>query len=186
MITVGSLWLAIVLSSVLVWIASAIIWMALPHHRTDYQKLPDEEAARQALNGQGVAPGQYDIPHCTSMKKMESPEIKQKFEQGPVAMITILRNETPPMPKNLALTILFYLVVSTIVAYVASRALAPGADYLAVFQLTGTVAWLAYGFAIIPDAIWFGRTWSSVFKTIADALVYGLLTAGVFGWLWPN
>ena len=64
--------------------------------------------------------------------------------------------------------------------------LAPDADYLAVFRLTGTVAWLAYGTGIIPDAVWFGRPWSAVVKHLIDALAYGLLTGGVFGWLWPR
>lgn len=186
MITLGSLWLAIVLASALVWIASAVVWMVLPHHRTDFKGLPDEEAARAVLGSQSLPPGGYDIPHCTSMKDMEQPEVRQKFEQGPVALITILPNQEPPMTRNLVLTVLFYLIVSTLVAYVSSRILEPGADYLSVFRLTGTVAWLAYGFAIIPDAIWFGRPWSSVAKTLADALVYALLTAGVFGWLWPG
>ncbi len=116
MITIGSLWLAIVLSSVLVWIASALIWMALPHHKTDFKGLPNEEAARQALSAQSLAPGQYDIPHCTSAKDMQQPEIMRKFNEGPVSMITILPNQPPPMGKNLVLTVVFYLVVSTLVA----------------------------------------------------------------------
>ena len=59
-------------------------------------------------------------------------------------------------------------------------------EYLTVFRLTGTVAFVSYGMGIIPDAIWFGRPWSTVFKHLFDALVYSLLTAGAFGWLWPN
>lgn len=186
MVTLGSLWLAIVLSSVIVWIASALIWMALPYHKTDFKGLPDEEAARNVLGSQSLAPGQYDIPHCTSMKDMQQPEGRQKFEQGPVGFITILPNQLPPMPRNMVLTVVFYLIVSTLVAYVAGRTLAPGADYLEVFRITSVVAWLAYGFAVIPDAIWFGRPWSSIVKTLVDALAYALLTAGVFGWLWPG
>ena len=184
MIDIGSLWLAILLASALVWIASAIIWMALPWHKTDMSTLPDEDGARQALGS--LKPGQYDIPHCTDMKAMQQPETKRKFDEGPVAVVTILENGPPPIGRNLVLTVAFYLVVSTIVAYVASRSLAPGADYLTVFRFTGTVAWLAYGFAVIPDAIWFGRPWSNTFKVLMDALIYALLTAGVFGWLWPG
>ena len=37
----------------------------------------------------------------------------------------------------------------------------------------------------VPDAIWFGRPWSFVMKGQFDALLYALLTAGVFGWMWP-
>jgi hypothetical protein len=71
------------------------------------------------------------------------------------------------------------------VAYLTGRTLSPGTEYLTVFRVAGTTAWLAYGAASVTDAIWFGRPWSSVVKTLIDALIYGMLTAGVFGWLWP-
>jgi len=45
---------------------------------------------------------------------------------------------------------------------------------------------LAYGFGSIPESIWFGRPWGNQLKTLIDGLCYGLLTAGVFGWLWPR
>jgi len=31
-----------------------------------------------------------------------------------------------------------------------------------------------------------GQTWSSTINELIDGLVYGLLTAGTFGWLWPR
>ena len=89
------------------------------------------------------------------------------------------------MGGKLVLSIIFYLVISVVVAYLASRTLDAGANYLAVFRIPGTVAWLAYGTATIPDAIWFGRPWSSIVKGLLDALVFALLTAGFFGWSWP-
>lgn len=184
MVTLGSLWLPIVLSAGLVWITSAIIWMVLPHHKKDYQGLPDEDATRAVLNPQNLRPGQYNIPHCESMADMKKPEVQKKFDEGPVGFITILPNGMPAMGRNMALTFVFYLVISVIVAYVASRTLAPGSEYLAVFRVVATVTWLAYGTAVIQDAIWFGRPWSSVIKSLFDALVYALVTAGVFGWLW--
>ena len=186
MIGIDSLWLAILLSAVAVWFASAAIWMVLPHHKTDYKGLPDEDAARQTLRPPNLAPGQYNIPHLASMKEMREPESRQKFEEGPVAFITVLPNGAPPMGRNMTLSFVFYLVVGIFVAYVAGRTLTPDAEYLAVFRLTGVVAWAAYGFAVIQDAIWFGRPWSSVIKALFDAFVYALLTAGVFGWLWPS
>jgi hypothetical protein len=60
----------------------------------------------------------------------------------------------------------------------------PGADYLAVFRVVGTVSFMAYSFANISDSIWFGRPWKSWFLQAGDGLLYGLVTAGVFGWLW--
>ena len=59
----------------------------------------------------------------------------------------------------------------------------PDADYLAVFRVAGTTAFIAHGIAIIPESIWFGRPWPMTLKTLLDALIYGLLTGSVFGWL---
>ena len=186
MVTIGSLWLAIILSAVIVWIASALVWMVLPHHKSEFKGLPNEDAARGALTPQNLAPGQYDIPHVSSPKDVEKAEVRKKFEEGPACFITVVPRGVPAMGPRVALSFVYYLVIGVMVAYVASRTLAPEADYVAVFQLTGTVAWLAYGTGIIPDAVWFGRPWSAVVKHLIDALAYGLLTGGVFGWLWPR
>ncbi len=184
MVTIGSLWLAILLSSVLVFIASSIVWMVLPHHKSDYRAFPNESAVADALRG--LSPGQYDIPHMTSMSDMKDPVFTKKFEEGPVGVYTAWPNGQMNMGKSLVLSFIFYAVVSFVVAYLTSRTLAPGIDYLQVFRVAGTTAWLAYGFAVIPEAIWFGRPWSLVVKNLLDALLYALLTAGVFGWLWPG
>lgn len=77
------------------------------------------------------------------------------------------------------------VVVSFFAAYLASRTLDPGADYLAVFRVVGTTAFLAYSMAHMSDSIWKGQKWSTTIKHMIDGLVYALLTAGCFGWLWP-
>jgi hypothetical protein len=186
MVTIISLWLAILLSAVFVWIVNAIIWMFLPHHKSDYKGFPDEEAVRNALLPQDLSPGQYDMPHIASRDELNKPEVKKKFEEGPAGFFTIVPKGLPPMSKGMILSFIYYLVVGIIVAYVATRTLSPGAEYLLVFRITATVAWLAYGFGIIQDAIWFGRPWSAIFKHLIDTVVLGLVTGGTFGWLWPN
>ena len=55
-----------------------------------------------------------------------------------------------------------------------------------VFRLVGTVTILAYCGALLWDPVWKGHSWSSTLKHVFDGVVYGLLTAGVFGWLWPQ
>jgi hypothetical protein len=185
MVTIGALWLPILLSATAVWVASAIIWMVIPHHKSDFRKLPDEDAALRALIPQGLVPGQYSFPYSASPEDLQDPETVRKFEEGPVGFLTVVPSGTPTMGSKITLSFVFYLVISTIVAYLVSRTLDAGADYLAVFRVTGTVAWLAYGTATVPDAIWFGRPWSGIVKGMLDALVFGLLTAGFFGWLWP-
>lgn len=184
MISITSLWMPILVSAALSWVASALIWTVMPHHRNDFGKVPNEEAARSALKD--LEPGQYNVPHMTTRAEAETPEGRAKFNEGPNAFITVLPRGMPSMGRSMVLQFIFYVFVGVFIAYVAGRTLAAGTDYLAVFRLTGAVAWFAYGIAVIPEAIWFGRPWSSIVKNLIDALVYALLTAGAFGWLWPE
>ena len=91
----------------------------------------------------------------------------------------------PTMGGFLAKHFLYCLVVSFLAGYVGHAALGHTADYLAVFRIVGTTAFLAYATAHVSAAIWFYQPWSITWKYVFDGLVYGLLTAGVFGWLWP-
>ncbi|MBC7791989.1 MAG: hypothetical protein H7Z74_18740, partial [Anaerolineae bacterium] len=43
------LWLPIILSAVIVFVVSSIIHMALPWHKSDYPKVPNEDQVRNAL-----------------------------------------------------------------------------------------------------------------------------------------
>ena len=52
--------------------------------------------------------------------------------------------------------------------------------------MVGTAAFLAYGLGTMSNAIWKGQTWGFTIKEVVDGLVYALLTAGTFGWLWPR
>ena len=186
MVSIADLWLAILLSSVIVWVGSALVWMVFPHHKKDFAKLPDEDAAINALRPQNLKPGQYNIPYCADMAHAKQPEVIENFAKGPVGILTILPNGMPNMGKNVALSFVHYLVVGTILAYILGRTLPPDAEYLAVFRLAGVVTWMAYGMGSVTSAIWFGLPWSVAIKHQFDSLLYGLLTAGVFGWLWPN
>ena len=90
------------------------------------------------------------------------------------------------MSKSLTLWFLFIIVVNLFAAYVTGRALDPGADYLTVFRFVGTTAFMGYSLALLQQSIWFRRNWGSTAKSMFDGLVYALLTAGVFGWRWPQ
>ena len=83
------------------------------------------------------------------------------------------------------LSLLSYVVIGVVVAYLASRTLDPGAHYLAVFRVAGATAWTAHFFGALPDSIWFGKPWHSTGKLLFESLVYAGLTGGMFGWLWP-
>lgn len=179
------LWLPIVVAAVFVFLASSVIHMILPIHRKDYGKMPDEDAALDGLRAAGVRPGQYMFPCATTFKEYGTPEMKAKLEQGPVGFMTVLDGPVA-MGKNLTFWMIYCVVVSIFVAYVASFVLSPGVDYLVVFRLTGTVGFLGYGLGAATDSIWKGQPWSTSFKFVFDGLVYGLVTAGAFSWLWPG
>jgi hypothetical protein len=120
------------------------------------------------------------------MNQMKTPEMQQKYTEGPVAVLNVMRAGVPSMGKPLTQWFIFSLVVSLFIAYVAARAIPAGAPYLQVFRIVGAVGFLAYGASQVQQSIWWGKPWRNTWKDVFDALVYGLLTAGTFGWLWPR
>lgn len=185
MVYLPELWLPILLSAVTVFVASSIIHMLLPYHKGDYQKLPGEERLMDAIREERVSPGNYSFPRPASMKDMNSPEMLEKVSRGPVGMLTLLPSGPPAMGKALAQWFAYCLLVGWLVAYLTGRTLEPGAAYLEVFRVAGTTAFLAHSVAHVSDSIWVGQAWSTTLKNLFDGLIYGLLTGGVFGWLWP-
>lgn len=185
MVSLTALWLPVVLAAIIVFIASSLIHMLLPYHRSDYKKLGDEEKVLTALRGASLTPGLYIFPHTTH-KEMKSPATIEKYKQGPVGMMTVFPSQPPAMPKFLGLWFLYCLVIGIFVAYLTGHTVAAGANYLVVFRVAGTAAFLAYGLGHLSNGIWKGQPWSVVVKEVFDGLLYGLLTAGTFGWLWPR
>jgi hypothetical protein len=185
MVSLAALWLPIVVAAVIVFVASSIMHMVLPYHRSDYSPLPDEDKVRATLRALNLKRGLYVFPFCTH-KDMKSPETMEKYKEGPVGFLTILPSGPPAMPKFLGLWFLFCLVVGFFVAYLTAHTVPAGAHYLKVFRVAGTAAFLAYGLGHLSNGIWKGMKWSTTLKEVFDGLVYGLLTAGAFGWLWPR
>ena len=186
MTALSTLLVPIVLSAVIVFVASSIIHMALPWHRSDYPKVPDEQRVRDALRPLAIPPGDYMIPRASSMQDMKSPEFVAKMNEGPVMVVTVLPNGPWAMGKNLAQWFVYSIVVGVFAAYVAGTALPPGAPYPRVFQLVGVTAFIGYALALWQLSIWYRRDWMTTIKSNVDGLIYGLLTAGTFGWLWPH
>jgi hypothetical protein len=186
MVSLASLWLPILVAAVLVFLVSSIIHTALPYHRNDFRRLPDEESGRAALRALNLPPGDYHVPRALSAAEMRSPEFSQKLREGPLAIITVLPSGQVSMKKALLQWFVYCAVIGLFAAYVASRTLQPGEAYLQVFRVAGTVAFCGYGLALAQGSIWLGRSWRTTFKSIFDAVIYGLLTGGAFGWLWPR
>jgi len=186
MVPIAALWLPILLSTVIVFVASSILHMVLPLHKSDYRKLPDEDKVLDALRAAGVTPGRtYHFPHTTH-QEMKSPEAVEKFKHGPVGLMNLMPSGAPAMGKFLGLWFGYCLLVSIFVAYLTGRTRLPGTYYLEVFRVAGTTAFMAYAVGQLPDSIWKGQTWGVTFKHFVDGLIYALLTGGTFAWLWPR
>lgn len=186
MVGITSLWLPILLSAVVVFVASWIIHAVLPYHRTDFRQVPAEDQVMEALRRTAIPPGDYVIPYAGSMQRMKDPDFIAKRTRGPVAIMTVMKGGPPTMSAELAQWFVYCAVISLFAAYVAGRALGRGSEYLAVFRFVGVSAFLGYAGALWQDSIWFKRNWGFTLKSTFDGLVYALLAAGIFGWLWPR
>ncbi len=186
MVPLTALWAPILLAAVIVFVASSVIHMVLPFHRSDYAPMPDENGVLEALRKFSLAPGDYHFPHATSMKALKDAAFMEKMTKGPVGFMTVLPSGPPAMGKNLAQWFVYSVVVGIFAAYVAGRALPPGAHYLKVFRFAGVTAFTGYALALWQNTIWYRRAWTTTLKSTIDGFVYGLLTAGTFGWLWPR
>ncbi len=178
-----TLWLPILLSAVFVFIVSSVIHMVLGYHASDYQQVPNEDQVMDKLRELNIPPGHYAVPKPNSMKDFNSPEFQAKMAKGP-ALIMNIRKPGGGMGSSLLQWFAFLLLVNIFVAYVASHTVNPGADYLTVHRLVGCVAFMGYGLALFQDSIWGGKSWGATWKMLFDALIYGLVTGGTFGWLW--
>ncbi len=181
-----SLLLPLFLSAVLVFIVSSVIHMFMPWHKNDYIKIPDEDKVMDALRPFNIPPGDYMVPRPSSSQDLKSPEYKEKVNKGPIMIVTVRPNGQWSMGIPLFLWFVFSLVVELFAAYIASRVLPAGAEYLQVFRFIGASAFMGYSFAYMPMSIWYGRAWSATLKMMFDGLIYALLSAGIFGWLWPR
>lgn len=186
MVPLTSLWAPILLAAVLVFIVSSIIHMVLPYHRSDYGKLPAEDDIMEALRRFKIPPGDYLMPCPATPAAMRSTEFLDKLKRGPVAMMTMMEGGPPTMGPQLVMWFVYSVVVGIFAGYVAGRALPPGAEYLDVFRFVGTVAFVSYSLALWQNSIWYKKAWSTTLKSTFDGLIYALLTAGTFGWLWPR
>jgi hypothetical protein len=185
MVALTALWLPILLSAIIVFIASSIVHMVLPYHRSDYRQLPEEDKMLATLRPAGLTRGLYVFPYCTH-KDMNTPAMQEKYKQGPVGMMTIYPTGPVAMPKFLIQWFVYCLLIGLFVAYLAAHTVAPGAPFRHVLRVVGTAAFLGYGLGTFTNAIWKGQTWSMTFKEVFDGFLFAVLTAGTFAWLWPH
>ena len=185
MVSIASLWLPVLLSAVLVFVASSVIHMLLTYHVADAGPVPDQKKAADALRGLEIPPGDYAIPRASSMKEMNTPEFAEQLKRGPVVFLTVLPDGLLNVGRSLAQWFVYCVIVGAVAGYAAGVTLAPGADYGLVFRVVGTVAFAGYALALPQSTIWWYRSWRFTLTTMFDGVIYALLTAGAFGWLWP-
>jgi hypothetical protein len=171
-----ALWLPILLSSVFVFIVSSILHMALPWHKGDFVKVPNEDKVRDALRGFAIPPGEYMMPHCGSSQEMKSPEFTEKLKQGPVMMMTVL----PSGPFNMRRARQWFLYSSSSESSPLRRGALSRRPTTCRLPLAGCR--VRPILALTQASIWNGAPGHDV-KFLIDGLIYGLITAGTFGWL---
>ena len=180
-----SLWLPILLSAVLVFVASSLVHMVLGYHAADWKRLPKEDALQDTLGTFQIPPGDYMLPWPTSAAHAQSDEFKARTNKGPVLVMTTWPAGPQRMTGSLVLWFLYAIVVGKICGLVAGTTIPPGADSHLVFHTVALVAFAAYSLALAQHSIWYHRRWKTTLVSMLDGAGYALLTAGVFAWLWP-
>lgn len=186
MVSIASLWLPILLSAVAVFVVSSVIHMVLGWHASDFKRLPAEDEVMAALRNFDVPPGDYMMPCPTGRQAFKDPAFLEKMKAGPRGMMTFFPGGDIRMGAQLFQWFLYAILISITAAYISGRALGPGAHYLKVFRFAGATAFYGYALAHIQASIWFKKSWGTTFRNVVDGLIYGLVTAGFFGWLWPK
>lgn len=186
MTSMSALWLAILVSAVLVFLASSAIHMASPWHKSDYPRDAREGAILDALRPLALPPGDYFMPRPDSMADMKSPAFVEKMNRGPVVLMTVFPNGITPMGGTMVKWFVYLVVVSTLCAAVAAVALPPGSSSGRVFHVVLGTAFAAHAVALWPLFIWYRRSLTITLKSTVDAVIYAAITGGVFVWLWPH
>jgi hypothetical protein len=184
------LWLPILLSGVGVWIASAVCWMAIGHHKKDRDAIPGgrEQELMDAITKLGIGPGNYGFPdfcqHDDLPRKERMEKMKALYDRRPYGTLRVWGEMN--MGVNMFVTFLFYLVTSAVIAYLAWAVLPTGTPFAKVMQVVGTAGVLAYCFASFPGDVWFQTKRRAMVMNLIDGVIFGLMTGAIFAWLWPR
>ena len=186
MSVVAALWLPILLSAVLVFVASSIIHMASPWHKSDYPKMPNEDGVMDALRPFAIPPGDYMTPRPSSREDMRSQAFADKMSRGPIVVMTVMPSGPMSMSRNFILWFAYTLLVSYFAAYVAGHAVPFGSGARPVIRFAGFTAFIAYTAALWQMSIWYRRSWNITMKATVDGIIYAAVTAFTFAYLWPR
>jgi len=182
-----SILLPTIVSAIAVFVLSAVIHIALPWwHRSDYVALPNEAGVMDALRPFAIPPGEYLAPRPASSEDARSAEYQERVKRGPVFSINVRPNGQGSFGKLLALWFVYLLIVNWLAGHVAQMALGANNDVHDILHAVGLSAFLAYSAALWQVAIWFNRPILTTVKATIDGLLYAIVTAMVFVWMWPT
>ena len=179
------LWLPILLSGVALFFASFVSWMVVQLHKTDWVKLPREDEFLKAAREINLAPGNYVFPGCEGHADIKNPEYQQKIAAGPRGIMTVFPQMAmgAEMGRNLGLTFVYFLVVSLVIAYLATLALPRGAEFRPVFRFVSTAGLLTFLTGIVGHSIWFR---CRIVGHVIESIAYAAIIGAIFGALWPG
>jgi hypothetical protein len=180
-----ALWLPILVSAVVVFVLSSVIHMLSPWHKNDYPRLANEDAAMDALRPLAIAPGEYMVPRPADRADMKSAAFAEKLKRGPVFIINMMPPGGMSMGRNLGLWFVYLIVVAGFAGHVAQAAGLVRGDDHRMFHTVGLSSLMGYAFALWQMSIWYRRPWTTTIKATVDGLIYAVVTAYVFVWLWP-
>lgn len=181
-----ALWLPILVSAALVLVVRYLIHAATPWHSGDYSKLPREADFVEAVRPLALPPGDYLVPHASCVAQAKAPEHIDTTTTGPVMILTVLPNSPRTKLNGLAGWFVYSVAVGAFAAYLATHVLPFAASYLVVFRFVAVAAFLAYALALWQFPVRCARSLTTTIKTTVDGLLYALVTAGTFAWLWPH
>jgi hypothetical protein len=187
----GHLWLPILVATVVMFILSAIIWTAMPHHKHEHRGVPDEDGLLAVLRKANLQPGNYMFPFCSPEHRSDRTKTEawgKKWAEGPAGMLTIAPKGPMSMGKMMGQSVVFYLVANFFIGAVGAHSIRfdGPATFHHVFIVIGLAAFMTYFFATVPECIWFGRPWKNQALLFVDAVVYAAATGAIFAWLWPR
>ena len=176
-------WLAIVVTGVALFFVSFLSWMVLQLHARDWRKLGPEDDFLKAVRELAIPSGNYMFPGCETPADMKTPEFAQKREAGPVGVLSVF--PSPNMGKQLALTLLHFLVISFCLAYLTRLAFDDpgGVGFGRLFRFVATAALLSYLASFVQHAIWFHNR---IVGHIVESVAYAVITGLLFAALWPS
>jgi len=180
------LWLPILLSTLACFFGGAILYMVSPLHKNDWVGVSDEDGVMAALRKAGVQAGHYMFPWCADSKTRTSPEYLKKWADGPTGIMVVRPRGPTNMGPMLLQMLLYHLLVSSLLACLAAGVFGSGTAYIVIFKFVALIGVMTYGLGLVPMSIWYGFQWGFTFRGFLDGMIHGLLTAGIFGWLWPR